>query len=232
MQVEYTSVPPGFSASYELKSILVWRLDIRSEWEMSHLEKAPAPQSPPPADKATRKIVPVRRPQPSSAAAAPVKPRLPERPKSTTLPARLPLAQPPKADSPSTDMRATIAARIAASAKLKPSTRPPQKPATTVPVEPPPSAEPAHQGDELESSILAAIAQAVDVLVERGDPADAPRSQPADPAAGDKQSGEAAADVPPPAEETEEPSDGDDIGDEIQRIVASYSRKRDEGGRQ
>jgi hypothetical protein len=193
------------------------------------LEKEPEPPSPPQVDKPTRKIVPVRRPQPS-VAATPVKPRLPDRPKSTSLPARLPLPQPPKADSPPTDMRATIAARIAASAKMKPSTRPSQKPAT-VPVEPPPSVEPPRGGDELESSILAAIAQAVDVLVERGEPADSPRSRPSDPAATDKKSGEPAPDVPPPAEETEAPSDGDDIGDEIQRIVASYNRKRDEDGR-
>ena len=181
----------------------------------------------PAAEKPARKIVPVRRPQPSPPA-EPAKPRLPERPKSTALPAKVAPAQPPKPATPSADIRATIAARIAASAKLKPSSRPTQKAAAAP--EPPPIADPPHKGDELESSILAAIAQAVDVLVEHGETEDMPDSRSSDYTGNDKQPAEAAHEEPTPAEDTEEHSDSDDIGDEIQRIVASYSRKCDEGG--
>jgi hypothetical protein len=70
----------------------------------------------------------------------------------------------------------------------------------------------------VESTILAAIAQAVDVLVEdssaarqmeRGSERGAGEEQPTAPSADE---------VPPP--------DSDDIGDEIQRIIASYNRDR------
>ncbi len=74
----------------------------------------------------------------------------------------------------------------------------------------------------LEDSILAAIAEAVDVLVESsggtptGDGQGQPEPQPAQPAS-DR-----------PAEEpAPEDVEGEDIGDEIQRIIASYDRDRD-----
>jgi hypothetical protein len=75
--------------------------------------------------------------------------------------------------------------------------------------------------DAVESSILAAIAQAVDVLVEDsgGKPkVSAPQKLTA------AAPPEKKPPPPPPAEEV--PSDGDDIGDEIQRIIASYNRNR------
>jgi hypothetical protein len=69
----------------------------------------------------------------------------------------------------------------------------------------------------MESSILAAIAEAVDVLVEDRS-TDRPRN--------DRRKQEpAATDAPPPGQD-----DGSDIGDEIQRILASYSQNRP-GGR-
>ena len=73
--------------------------------------------------------------------------------------------------------------------------------------------------EALESSILAAIAQAVDVLVE--DSGTAPPGE------------ETGADRHARAEARTRPSEGgesDDIGDEIQRIIASYSRARQQGG--
>ena len=105
------------------------------------------------------------------------------------------------------------------------------------------------ESDELETSILAAIAEAVDVLVEDGEsPPDekAKREDVTDQSA----EGEAEPDTldesetepmseeaTDPEAESEgreeakdgdeaEPDDGDDIGDEIQRIIASYSRAR------
>ncbi len=95
-------------------------------------------------------------------------------------------------------------------------------------------AKPAPEGDALESSILAAIAQAVDVLVEDG--GDKPKSKAeAAPVVEieeveveveivEADSGEAA--ELPPDPEPSPGGDSEDIGDEIQRIIASYSRAR------
>ncbi len=172
--------------------------------------------------------------------AAPARP--PERPKSAALPpkqSQLPAKPGPKSPG---EVRAAIAARIAASAKLKPSNRPaapPPKPAA------PKAAPPADEPDPIESSILAAIAEAVDVLVEdsggdaeksgSGKPARA-KPRPTEERDGDDQPAREQTALPspegkPPADEGED--GGGDIGDEIQRIVASYNRNRkddDRGG--
>jgi hypothetical protein len=91
-----------------------------------------------------------------------------------------------------------------------------------------PKAAPGGQDDPLESSILAAIAQAVDVLVD--DSGDAPKGRPA---GRDVEFEAAAIEVsapqqpePPPDPEPSPGGDSEDIGDEIQRIIASYSRAR------
>ncbi len=212
---------------------------------------APIPQKPAPVarpapaevQKPVRKPAPERKPEPPAeppAAEEKAQPsRVPERPKSAALsPKAAPPAEPPK-PTPA-DVRAQIAARIAASARIKPSALP----VAPAPKPPPPKAPevPAHKPDAIESSILAAIAEAVDVLVEdsgksapagqpppRKQAADAPpRQQPAEveppPAR--------AAQPPPPPDPLPEPEEGsDDIGDEIQRIVASYNRNRTEGER-
>jgi hypothetical protein len=112
---------------------------------------------------------------------------------------------------------------------------PPPKPVPAPPpaAAPPPPAPPSRSApgrsaappemdkEALESSILAAIAQAVDVLVEDGVPS--PNEE------------EHGTDLPMPEPETEpapsEGGDSDDIGDEIQRIIASYSRARQQGER-
>ena len=156
------------------------------------------------------------------------------------------------------DARAAIAARVAASvrAKVPPAARKAaEPPATEEPATPPvaqeraaplvaeepaaPPIEPSEQPEPvagppeqpadhaLESSILAAIAEAVDVLVDTdaGDvaPAAARRTAPASAAARGKPR---ARPEPPAGSEPEE--DGDDIGNEIQRIIATYNRTRKE----
>lgn len=119
-----------------------------------------------------------------------------------------------------------------------------------------PAAKESGDKDALETSILAAIAEAVDVLVEDGD--DAPEQAPsakqqADAVAAEQEpelvevEAEAEAayeaddfaeaeeppvqDAPVARADSDEPAeeDGDDIGDEIQRIIASYSRARKQG---
>ena len=78
----------------------------------------------------------------------------------------------------------------------------------------------------MESSILAAIAEAVDVLVEdsgEAEDGDAPDRKP-DTTRTLKQRPRSE------SEEDEDLAEGDDIGDEIQRIIASYNRNRKTGG--
>jgi hypothetical protein len=100
-------------------------------------------------------------------------------------------------------------------------------PAKTPP--PRPAAEDGNS-DALESSILAAIAQAVDVLVD--DSGDGSKARGA---ASDFDSDTAVAAAPPtsapeppPEPEPSPGGDSEDIGDEIQRIIASYSRARNQ----
>jgi len=107
---------------------------------------------------------------------------------------------------------------------------PPVSAPRTPPTTKPPAAPQASDADKdaVESSILAAIAQAVDVLVEdsggktKGSAPTPPKSSSAAPP-------EKKPPAAPPAEEA--PPEGDDIGDEIQRIIASYNRNRGEGER-
>jgi hypothetical protein len=78
--------------------------------------------------------------------------------------------------------------------------------------------------DEVENSILAAIAEAVDVLVEdrTTDAVPAPKAESAKAAREEKPAAEK------PAHPAQSDEDGDDIGDEIQRILASYSQGRND----
>lgn len=83
--------------------------------------------------------------------------------------------------------------------------------------------------DAVESSILAAIAEAVDVLVEDGGnkPKPVVETNETEPSMAEGQAPAAATES---EAEVEDIGDGDDIGDEIQRIIASYSRTRDRQG--
>jgi hypothetical protein len=221
-------------------------------------EKAAAPAPPPPA--AARAAPREAAPAPAGAIAAkpagspPVRdvpPPSAAKPPAVEAEAEEPAPPPRPAARKLDEIRAAAAARLAAlgrpagaqtpaAARPAPPPKPAAqaaKPAEAKPVEPakparakPPAAE--ENQDALETSILAAIAQAVDVLVEDSggthseDDEAAPPAPPATPA-------------PPPAAATpaappEEPvpsdgGDSDDIGDEIQRIIASYSRARQQG---
>jgi hypothetical protein len=78
-----------------------------------------------------------------------------------------------------------------------------------------------NEAEDVENSILAAIAEAVDVLVEdRATDAVKPKAEPV-------KARETAAQQP--AKEIAPDEDSDDIGDEIQRILASYSQDRQSG---
>ena len=141
-------------------------------------------------------------------------------PPPTTRPAP---AAPPRTPPTAPSRLSPMAAKPAAQKPSPPAARPASpgaarlSPARSVP---PPAPE--QNNEALESSILAAIAQAVDVLVEDG-------------GAGTANNGpEPSAAPPAPPERRPEPQpseggDSDDIGDEIQRIIASYSRARKNG---
>ncbi len=201
---------------------------------------APRPAEPvePVAEKPARKPPPPeRRPEKPAAAKPATPPRVPERPKSAALPAKAPPPPPPSEPTPasaSADLKATIAARIAASAKMKPGARPPMRTEAPAPSRPP--AGSVDGGDAIESSILAAIAEAVDVLVDNGGE-DSPEARqepprretrPPDARRAPAERPPAAETPPPPPPAAEDDEEGGDIGDEIQRIVASYNRNRDD----
>lgn len=181
----------------------------------------PRPREAPPVEEAPSARPPAAKPSP--AIVRPV-----ELPKS----AAKPMSQMKPAPSPAAreEAKAVIAARIAASAKLKPGARPAPaaKAAPKAPLATPAQARSAQPqkrsadraSDALESSILAAIAEAVDVLVDDRVDDDIPADDP--PPAKRRQRG--AAPPQPPAEEAE--AEGGDIGDQIQRIIASYNRNR------
>jgi hypothetical protein len=195
--------------------------------------------SPPPAiEERTRQPDPPRTAKPQPAAKqqpAYVKPV--DLPKSTAKPV------PPMKAAPSPaareEAKAVIAARIAASAKLKPTAKPapPAKPAAKgAPPAPAKSSAPrkgaAEQTpDELETSILAAIAEAVDVLVDDSAKQE-PEPEEAAPPAPAKRKPAATTQKPAepertsPASDEDDDAEGGDIGDQIQRIIASYNRNR------
>ncbi|HVY21714.1 MAG TPA: NYN domain-containing protein [Bauldia sp.] len=196
--------------------------------------KPPRPQAPPP---------------PPAAAQKPPQVKAVEMPKSSAnKPQPLPSAR--------EEAKAVIAARIAGAARMKPAgtrTPIPAKPAPKAP-SPPPQAAPEPPEEEgapppaaggnaeaLESSILAAIAEAVDVLVEDSAAEAPPPPAPPAPAPPERSQREAPSNrkrgnnnaapprqpeppAPPAAEEDE--GESNDIGDQIQRIIASYNRNR------
>lgn len=207
---------------------------------------------PPPERPASPPPQPAPPPGPSPAVS--VKPAAPavkpvELPKSAAKPIPpIRLAPSPAARE---EARAIIAARIAASAKLKPSKAgTPGKPGTK-PAPATGKGQQARRGadassDALESSILAAIAEAVDVLVDSGSDDEtivpepqgkrrAPPPRAPEPEAEAEHEMELEAepvdDERPPArdaEDAEPEGESGDIGDQIQRIIASYNRNRND----
>ncbi len=144
--------------------------------------------------------VPIKPPQPQPPPQAqPPRPTNAQQQKPPQVKVEMPksAARPPPFPSAREEAKAVIAARIAGAARMKPAgtrTPIPAKPAPKAPAspaapEPPPVAEsappPASEGakaEALENSILAAIAEAVDVLVEDSDDEDqAPPPAPAPP---------------------------------------------------
>ncbi|MCW5713533.1 MAG: hypothetical protein KIT43_03315 [Bauldia sp.] len=89
-------------------------------------------------------------------------------------------------------------------------------------VERPP--EPRREAD-FEDSILSAIADAVDVLADDNAP-EAAEPVMFEPPAPQARPGARAARTAPPVEPPPAPGETDEIGDEIQRILASYSQNR------
>lgn len=206
--------------------------------------------------------VAIKPPQPQAPAQAgrqaPAQPQKPptvkvELPKSTARPTPFPSAR--------EEAKAVIAARIAGAARMKPAgtrTPIPAKPAPKTPAPPAPAAaEPeaapapaapaaaaptpaaGAKADALENSILAAIAEAVDVLVEdSNDEPDVHQEQepPPPPPPREVQGKKRGNTAPPPPRQPEppplpeaeedEPAESNDIGDQIQRIIASYNRNR------
>ena len=190
------------------------------------------------------------KPQPPrpAVAAAPMPKPLPVKPvdlpKSTaTRPAQSIRPAPP--GTAREEAKAVIAARIAASAKMKktPSRTagdaPPPAGANGAPPTAPPEPAAAEENaarnpkraapvsaENLETSILAAIAEAVDVLVDDSTEQSSPTR--AKPAARQAATPEPEAAQPETDEAPTEVDEGEsnDIGDQIQRIIASYNRNR------
>jgi hypothetical protein len=162
-----------------------------------------------------RKAAAATRPSPSPKPAA----SPPPRPAAPAAPAKA--APAPASSKPAAPPRQATGNRAA---PAKPPPAPPASQGQRPGAAPARAAAPAEMDKEaLESSILAAIAQAVDVLVEDSSGTEPP-------------TGEAtAADLATPERQPEpnpsEGGEGDDIGDEIQRIIASYSRARQQGER-
>jgi hypothetical protein len=197
-------------------------------------EAAPPP-APKPAAEAAKPVAevaakpappapkPEPRPVPARVSVGEKAPQPPPRsPTATPRPLINPVKPNPAATSPTPAATPRPAPPLAAGARPPPVSTP-RTPPTTRPAAPTSAASDADK-EAVESSILAAIAQAVDVLVEdsggksKGSAPTPPKSSSAAPP-------EKKPPTPPPAEE-EVPSEGDDIGDEIQRIIASYNRNR------
>jgi hypothetical protein len=189
----------------------------------SPAEPAPVTAAPAPATddaKAARRKGPKPPVEAKSEAPAP-KPEAAPKPVQAKAPA-------PKPAEPARQAAPTQPRQPQAQPKAPPRPAAPQKPAA-----PKPSAKPAAKpsktatsSDALESSILAAIAQAVDVLIEdsHAETGETPRPPPPH----DKEP-PAAPVEPQPDQPPSEGEESGDIGDEIQRIIASYSRARQQG---
>jgi hypothetical protein len=171
-------------------------------------------ETPPPPKPATPP--PARQPEPQKPAAQ----RVPLPPKPAPPKPGKPMIQ-PQGQRPGPGTNRPVPGRGAPGGQ-------PARPATPVTPKPPapkPTGEraqeraPGADKEAVESTILAAIAQAVDVLVEdRGQPKIAPAAEsPAE---------DATPSVAIEIEEATPEGDSGDIGDEIQRIIASYNRDR------
>jgi hypothetical protein len=186
----------------------------------------PTATPPPPAKPAEEPKAPVRTILSPKTGAGAARPGTGTVAKLPLMPTR-PLSAPQKPASP--PATATTASRPSSAPVAKPTTPArPAQPTRNAPVTL--SVEEDDEKDSVESSILAAIAQAVDVLVEDSGPRPKPTSTGAAAATPPAVAAAPAQEEPPappaPPQEEEIP-EGDDIGDEIQRIIASYNRNRE-----
>jgi hypothetical protein len=230
---------------------------LLSAWFLSKPAAAPVEAPPPKTKAASEPRRSVEEDEPAEARPSQQRPKQPApRPTASAKPPQVkPIDLPKSAAKPAAakapppsdardDARAVIAARIAASARIKAGTRAPAAtrsapkapPAETTPAPraasaqarpAPPTATPRgfqqtpspHPPDALEDSILAAIAEAVDVLVEDGN---------VDERASNQQNARKKPPSPPQPAPAEDDAESGDIGDQIQRIIASYTRNREE----
>jgi hypothetical protein len=157
--------------------------------------------------------------QPAATKSEPVAPP----PQKPTREAAKPAPEAPQAAKKPPEDPAPPAPAAAKNSASAPAPAQEPSPAKETKAEPPPkpasgTTTSASEQATVESSILAAIAEAVDVLVEDSD---AKPKAAAKPAAAPREKKPAAKPAPEDVEES------DEIGDEIQRIIASYSRNRD-----
>jgi len=180
---------------------------------------------------------PQRRPAPEPAEARPAAPRpAPESPRAeapsrsaTPRPAaRDDLRRPSASEAPHRRFRPVFddepAVAPGHAAQSSPPRRAPQQASATPPSRP--AIADTRREEELENSILSAIADAVDVLAEDR-PNQRPRSAPPPRRAAAPEAPVVRGVRPPPLDRSkEDDAQTDEIGDEIQRILASYSANR------
>jgi len=200
--------------------------EVKSEdGQSSRTSRRKPPPKPSGLAKPSEDTKPSEQPKPAAIVSKPSEPSKPPVPQrqdtSASKPTSATSSRSTTATSPSSRERSTgpsAAVTTSGSTASRP-TPPVPKPASS------PAKSSGDDGDKdtVESSILAAIAQAVDVLVEdsggKSQPSDRPDDSEPEPAA----KAETEADEAP---EDDDVPEGDDIGDEIQRIIASYSRNR------
>lgn len=166
-----------------------------------------------------------RSPKKKQPTATKSEPAAPPPPKPTREAAKLAPEAPKAANKPPEDPAPPAPAAAAKNSASTPAPAQEPSPAKETKAEPPPkpasgTMASASEQATVESSILAAIAEAVDVLVEDSDAKPKAAAKPAKPAAAPREK------KPAPKPASEDVEEGDEIGDEIQRIIASYSRNR------
>lgn len=205
--------------------------EVKSENEQSSrtYRRKPAPK-PAGLTKPSEDAKPAEPPKPAAAVSKPSEPSTPAAPQRQEMTASKPTSATTShsataTSSSSRERSIGPSASATASGPLASQPTPAPKSASS------PAKSSGDDGDKdtVESSILAAIAQAVDVLVEdsggKSRPSDRPDNSEPEPAEKSAPAAKAETEADEAPEDDDVP-EGDDIGDEIQRIIASYSRNR------
>ena len=189
--------------------------------------RKPAPK-PAGLTKPSEDATPAEPPKPAATVSKPSEPSKPAAPQRQETTASKPSATATSQSASSSSRERSIGPSASATAS-GPSASRPTPPAPKSASSPAKSSGDDGDKDTVESSILAAIAQAVDVLVEdsggKSRSSDRPDDAEPDPAEKPALAAKAETDADDVPEDDDVP-EGDDIGDEIQRIIASYSRNR------